>query len=464
MAGGKEKRLLIIDDDQFFCHAIATHFRTQGINLTAKYNGREGMEWLQHHQAEVILLDQNLPDGPGLELCAPLLGLQNDAKIIFITAYPSFEHAVLAMRNGAYDYLSKPMELEELELAVMRAFRTVELERLEQFKKFHDQRKSFSHKLIGIDNGLKSIEQMIHLAASTRAPVLITGETGTGKNVVAKFIHYLQQQTSSSLVEANCAALPENLMESELFGHEKGAFTGAHQTTQGLFEMADNGTLFLDEIGEIPLHLQAKLLGVLDNGTIRRIGGQTSRQVDVRIIAATNIDLEKAIANKTFREDLYYRLSVLRIHIPPLRHRKDDIEPLCRHFIHNRIPDQQLTIPLHELTSLQQYDWPGNVRELKNIIERSIIFRTGTAILPAQFIGMNNSHRPSDDNRSEQPTVEIEPLSTVEKRHIDRALNLFRHNHTHVAKALGIARSTLIRKIEQYSLKTGDSKQDTVAE
>lgn len=311
------KTILMIDDDKLFCMAVEKFFSKKDIHVLTAHCGADGLKLCKQNRAEVILLDQNLPDSLGIDLCQPLLETRDQAKIIFITAFPSFDHAVDALRNGAYDYLSKPIELAELELAIQKAFRTAELEKLEQITQFHNSKKSTQNLPIGFDGGLHHIKNLVDLASSNHVPVLITGETGTGKNVVAKAIHYRQKNQNRPFVSTNCATLPENLIEAELFGHEKGSFTGADATKKGLFEMADGGTLFLDEIGEIPIHLQSKLLGALDDGTVKRLGGDTARQVDVRIIAATNVNLEEAISAKTFREDLYYRLSVLRIHLPP---------------------------------------------------------------------------------------------------------------------------------------------------
>jgi DNA-binding NtrC family response regulator len=453
------KTLLIIDDDHLFCQAVIAFFKNAPFTTVSVQTGMDGLTWCRDNQAEVILLDQKLPDSEGLQLCQAILRNCEQAKIIFITAYPSFEHAVQALRNGAHDYLSKPMELEELQLAVERAFRTVELERTEQLQKLHVQRELQQNKLIGRNSGLRAISHLVELAAANRAPVLITGETGTGKNIVAKAIHYFHDDQARSFIDANCAALPENLMESELFGHERGSFTGAVSLRKGLFEMADGGTLFLDEIGEIPLHLQAKLLGILDNGVLRRIGGRTSRKIDVRIISATNIELEKAITQKAFREDLYYRLSVMRIHLPPLRHRREDIEELSRYFLREIAPDQALSLPAAELKVLLEYPWPGNVRELRNILERAIILRTGRAVYPARLLSENPLPKPDDSTLTSPAALHtIEPLADLEKDHIKKALAALANNHTRTAEALGIARSTLLRKIEQHCLKPGDSK------
>ncbi len=453
------KTLLIIDDDKLFCDAVAQFFHGGDFQVAIANSGEQGLKWCEKKGADVILLDQKLPDARGLDLCKSLLSSCEEAKIIFITAYPSFDHAVQALRSGAHDYLSKPMELEELNLAVERAFRTLELERVEQVQQFQFDQDSRQNPLIGIDGGLRSIRQLVDLACSNRSPVLITGETGTGKNVVAKAIHYKTTQQNTALVGINCAALPENLIESELFGHEKGAFTGASALKKGVFEMADGGTLFLDEVGEIPLHLQSKLLGILDEGIFRRLGGQGTLRVDTRIIAATNVDLEQAIHKRQFREDLYYRMSVMRIHLPPLRERTEDIEELCHHFIRSIEPDRNLSISAEELAKMKQYLWPGNVRELKNVVERAIILRADHNIFPSRLLGegvLSQNAMPPSNTMSNPQTIST--LSEIEKSHIQNALTIFDHNHTQTAKALGIARSTLLRKLELYSIKTGDLK------
>ena len=448
------KSLLLIDDDKNFCQTVLAFFRDREFATVTVKSGREGLDWCSSNRAEVILLDQQLPDAEGLQLCAPLLARCAQAKIIFITAYPSLDHAVQALRRGAHDYLSKPMELMELQLAVDRAFRTAQLERVEQLQKLHSRRESRHSVIIGEDGGLREIARLVELAAANRAPVLITGETGTGKNVAARAIHYRGADPSAPFVDVNCGALPENLIESELFGHERGAFTGAHAAHKGLFETADGGTLFLDEIGEIPLHLQAKLLGILDSGTLRRLGGETSGRVDVRVIAATNMDLEKAVAQKTFREDLYYRLSVLRLHMPPLRERTVDLDELCPYLMKEIAPDQELILPPGEFEALRAYPWPGNVRELKNILERAAILRSGQTIHPSRLLG-----RRTAATAGAAPAEEaVQTLNDVEISHIVRALAVFGHNHTRTAEALGIARSTLLRKIDQHRLKAGDSK------
>lgn len=446
------KTLLIIDDDKLFSDSAAAFFHGEGVHVATAGSGAQGLAWCRKNRVDVILLDQRLPDCSGNELCHELLEFNEQAKIIFITAYPSFDNAIQALRNGAWDYLSKPMELEELKLAVNNGFRTVDLEHVEQVQKFHYQKDSAKNCLLGTNGGLASIADLLERAAANRAPVLITGETGTGKTVVAKTIHYLHHARQRPFIDINCAALPENLIESELFGYEKGAFTDAGARKKGLFEMADGGTLFLDEIGELPPGLQSKLLGVLDSGTFRRLGGQTECTTDVRIIAATNVDLESAIDHKQFRQDLYYRLSVLRIHLPPLRNRKQDIGELVHHFLATISPDMSLTIPEAELEMLGRYPWPGNVRELKNIIERAIILRNDDSILPSKLLAGDLASSVPESARPSENKDKILTLAEVERHQINHALTLYDGNRTHAAKALGVARSTLLRKIEQLGL------------
>ncbi|MCP3898924.1 MAG: sigma-54-dependent Fis family transcriptional regulator [Desulfobacteraceae bacterium] len=441
-----KKTLLIIDDDQLFCDSVSTHFNGK-LNTMSANTGKSGVELCSKHKIDIILLDQKLPDGNGTEFCRLILKNNESVKIIFITAYPSFSKAVKAIKIGAYNYLSKPFELEELELAVMNATRTIDLEHVEHIQSYKNTLDKQDSVLVGEE--LSEVKKMIQLASKNMSNVLITGETGTGKGIVAKAIHYQSYLDKGPFIIINCAAFPENLIESELFGHEKGAFTGADIKRIGIFEMAQDGTLFLDEIGDLPLHLQSKLLTVLDEKVIRRIGGRSDIPINVRIIAATNTDIEERIKNKEFRSDLYYRLSLIRIHIGPLRERVKDIEKLSLYFTSKFRPDLSLSIPQAEIEKLKKYDWPGNIRELRNIIERTIILRTDSILYPGQYIqnkSYNNTSYPSQD------LSKLLTLQEIEKRHIGITLNKLEHNKTHSAKSLGISRSTLMRKIKEYNL------------
>jgi DNA-binding NtrC family response regulator len=377
------------------------------------------------------------------------LKYNDQTKIIFATAYPSFEHAVMALKAGAHDYLKKPFKLDELGHAVDHAFRTLELERIEQIQQFRSAREGDEAIIIG-GNGLAETLKMVELAASTRSPVLLTGETGTGKSLIAKAIHYRSPASRAPFLSINCAALPETLIEAELFGYEKGAFTGATQRKKGIFEMAEGGTLLLDEIGDMPVHLQSKLLGVLEDKIVRRLGGESTHFVNVRIITATGVDLESAMG-KTFRRDLYYRLSVFRIHIPPLRERRDDIPGLCRHLMKTIARGREINIEDAELEKLGSYAWPGNVRELRNILERAFFLQKGSAFLPSALLGdLAEVSQPAPPECPEVDEVNLS-LADVETRHIKHVLDKFSGNQTRTAEALGVSRSTLKRKLKVRS-------------
>ena len=443
------KNIVVIDDDSVFCSAVHDYLSSKTMTVFTAQSATEGLQLCTQHKVDVVLLDQKLPDGEGVALCPAILHQHEQAKIIFITAYPSFDNAVKAIKMGAYDYLSKPFELEELGLAVERAMRTQELERLEQVQSYQRDKESEESALVWGKGRLAEVIKVVEVAASADAPVLITGETGTGKSAIAKYVHYKSSSHKRAFLCINCAAFPENLIEVELFGCEKGAYTGAVAARKGIFELADGGTLFLDEIAAMPLHLQSKLLGVLEEKQIRRIGGESVKKVDVRIIAASNANVEEAIVAKTFREDLYYRLSVIRIHIPPLRERREDIAELCAYFIQAMANGREVYIPDTELRKLTEYGWPGNVRELKNIIERTLLIQKGPLLRPSEFLGgqlrSSSALLPLDTNG-------VVSLEDVEKRHIRHMLDSYSGNYSRAARALGISLSTLKRKVKSYGL------------
>jgi DNA-binding NtrC family response regulator len=439
-----KKVLLIIDDDPLFCDAVREHFKERFDVIIAR-NGEEGIKIFSNYRVDIVLLDQKLPDIEGHELCPSILKYNEQAKIIFITAYPSFDSAVKAIRSGAYDYLSKPFELEELSLTIDNALKTLILERVAQVEDYRSHKESEEAILIG--ERLSEVKKLIDIAAKTDAPVLLTGETGTGKNIVARAIHY-RGKKKGPFISINCSTLPESLIEAELFGYERGAFTGAMTSRRGIFEMAEGGTLLLDEIGEMPLHLQTRLLSVLEEGKIKRLGGETMRPVYVRVIAATNAEIEGLLGSR-FRPDLYYRLSVMRIHIPPLRERREDIPELSRYLL-KQIAGTDLSIDEDELRRLMEYDWPGNVRELRNILERAYLIHKEGPLKPSKLLEKKvEAQNPSQKDLSD----EIITLEDMEKAHIRKALNRLSGNLTKTASALGISLSTLKRKIRQYNLK-----------
>ena len=329
--GKMKKTLLVIDDDRVFGEAVRDYLSGDTLDVILAHKAADGLTLCSLKKVDVVVLDQQLPDAEGHTLCPDILKYNDQTKIIFATAFPSFENAVKAIRAGAYDYLSKPFELEELALAVKQAFRTLELEQVEQVQDYQRTREKEDVVVIG-GAGFAETLLLIDRAASTYSSVLITGETGTGKSLVAKSIHYRSKTDKAPFISINCGSLPEHLIEAELFGYERGAFTGAVNAKKGLFEMAENGTLFLDEIGEMPMHLQSKLLSAIEDRAIRRVGGTKTKPVNVRIMAATSLDLERTLGT-SFRKDLYYRLSVIRIHMPPLRERREDIPALCTYLI-----------------------------------------------------------------------------------------------------------------------------------
>jgi DNA-binding NtrC family response regulator len=446
MKGVKTKKIfLIIDDDRVFSNVVRDYLSSDSVEVLIANTAAAGIEYCQQKRVDVVLLDQKLPDAEGHTLCTAILQCNDQAKIIFSTAFPSFENAIKAIRSGASDYLSKPYDLEELSLSVRQAFRTLELENMEQIQNYQSSRESEDAILIG-GEGFAEIQKLTELAASSDSPVLITGETGTGKTLVAKAIHYRGPSPKAPFISINCASLPENLIEAELFGYEKGAFTGAVASRKGLFEMAEGGTLFLDEIGEMPVHLQAKLLSVLEDKKLRRLGSESLRTVTVRIIAATGVKIEDHLG-KTFRKDLYYRLSVIRIHIPPLKERRSDIPQLCSHLIKTIAGERAVLLSEAECVRLSNYDWPGNVRELKNILERAYLLQKGQEFRPADLLGKTRQPPQTAGMASEAETPLL-PLEEVEMRHIRSVLGRLSGNYTQAAKALGISLSTLKRKLK----------------
>jgi DNA-binding NtrC family response regulator len=445
------KTILVIDDDRVLCAAVTDYLAGSTMQVLAAHSGAEGLALCSERKVDVVLLDQHLPDREGHTLCPAILQANEDCKIIFITAHPSFANALKAIQSGACDYLSKPFELVELRLAVEKALKTLHLEKTEQVQHYKIDRDTETKILIGDRGGLAETMRMVALAAAVDSPVLITGETGTGKNLVAETIHFKGPNPHAAFLAINCAGLPETLMESELFGYEKGAYTGAVASRKGIFEMAEGGTLFLDEIGEIPLHLQSKLLSAVEEKKIRRLGSESIKPVEVRIIASTSVALESVLGS-SFRKDLYYRLNVIRIHLPPLRERRQDIPELCTHLLKRMTGGAEIKLPAAEMEKLQAYAWPGNVRELRNVLERALILQKGrTALSPSELLlsgGGSSLLCPSVPGTGNRPATLIE----LEKNHIQDTLGALSRNYTQTAKALGVSLTTLKRKIKDYHL------------
>lgn len=449
-----KRRLLVIDDDLLLCEAVRGRLRSEGLEVTAAGTVAEALDTCASGPVDVALLDQRLPDGEGRALCEPILRLNPHCKIIFCTAYPSFENAVEALKAGAHDYLCKPFETEELALTVRRAVERLDLERVERLETYRAAKESEAAVLIG-SAGFGATGDLVRRAAETDSPVLISGDTGTGKSLVAKAIHYGGSRQGRPFVNLNCASLPEQLVEAELFGWERGAFTGAIASREGVMEMAEGGTLFLDEIGEMPAHLQAKLLSVLEEKAVKRVGGRVTREVDVRIIAATNADLDARMAEGRFRPDLFYRLNVLRLHLPPLRDRRRDIPALCDHLL--RRMARQRPVPRlaeGEQERLMGYQWPGNVRELRNVLERALVLH-GDPLRPSELLGPLAA-QPSIGAPAAGEDGGDCSLASLEQRHVALALRRHGGNLARTARALGISLSTLKRKTKRFGLRQAD--------
>lgn len=442
------KRMLILDDEPFFRDVLADIFNERGFTISIASNLEAARVLVRRTPFDIALLDNHLPDGDGLALVPDLLKSNDAVKILLLTAFPSYENAVQALKSGIHDYLSKPVEVDEVVHTVEQLLHTTELEKVEEVQRFQSHRESETALVAGSGARFAEIRRLMDRAAGADARVFITGETGTGKSLVAKAIHYESRLAEKPFIGVNCAALPESLIEAELFGVEKGAFTGATATRKGLFELAEGGTLFLDEVAEMPLQLQSKLLGVLEDRTIRRLGSEVQRTVSVRIMTATNVDPERAIAEGTFRRDLYYRLNVIQIHLPPLRERLDDLPDLCRHFIATLAPGRAVEISGEEIERLADYAFPGNVRELRNLVERSLILHDGPFIFPSRLVF--NRTPPGGLPRVETP----DRLAEVERAHILKSFERNGRNLTTTAQALDISLSTLRRKLTEYGVRT----------
>ncbi|MDH7481893.1 MAG: sigma-54 dependent transcriptional regulator [Armatimonadota bacterium] len=446
------KYVLVIDDEEGIRTVLADLFGEMGWHVCEAKDGKSGLDLALSEDFDLIILDLSLPRLDGLALLRKLRESKPDVPVIIITGYATMKSAIEALKLGAFDYVTKPFDLSEVQIIAQHA---VERQRLiyenRYLKNELRQRHGFDN-VIGLTKKVQKAYILAAKVADSNASVLILGETGVGKEYLARAIHYQSARADGPFVKVSCAALPEALLESELFGHEKGAFTGAIARRIGRFEMADGGTLFLDEIGDITPATQVKLLRVLQEKQFERVGGSETISVDVRIIAATNKDLKKAIANKEFREDLYYRLNVITINLPPLRERVEDIPELVRHFIakYNSETGKSIEgISPEGIAMLQNYQWPGNIRELENCIERAVILCHGRTILP-QHILLSEENVPfstpafsSDGMRS---------LKDVEKEHIANVLAKCNWNQSRAASILGIDRKTLRNKIREYGL------------
>ena len=447
--------ILVVDDDAEMRALIRDVLQGRGHQVTVAQSGREALKRMAEEDYEVVLTDLRMREMPGIELLAEVKRAYPDTNVILMTAFGSVETAIAAMKQGAYDYLTKPVKTEELILVTEKALQEAVLRR-EVNRLRREVRKEYSfHQILGKSKPMREVFDLIRRVADSSTNVLITGESGTGKELVAKAIHYNSERRDAPFVPVNCAAIPDTLLESELFGHMKGAFTDAKSDKRGLFEEASGGTLFLDEISELPLMLQAKLLRAIQEREIRRVGATRAVPVDVRIIAATNLALADEVKAKRFREDLYYRLIVIEIRMPPLRDRREDIPLLVDAFLRKCAEagrKEPRAMSESTLALLMDYPWPGNVRELENVIERAVTLARGEKIvpedLPPAVQGARGERRVLDE--AAERTL---PLQEVEQEYIQRILEKTGGNKYQAAQVLGIDRKTLYRKLAEIEQK-----------
>lgn len=447
MASVEKIDLLIVDDDDEFRDSVARRFLRRGYQVKEARSGEEALELCERRQFSVALVDMVMPGMSGIELLKKLRQSHPECEVVLLTGQGTIESAVEAMKLGAYDFLTKPFPLSELEALIEKAYEHGKLKRENVQLRTMLRRHEPESEMVGQSPAMQEIFRLIQRAGPTDKSILIQGESGTGKELVARALHRYSLRAERPMVVINCAALPETLLESELFGHEKGAFTGATGVKPGLFELADGGTLFIDEIGELAGSLQAKLLRVLEDGSLRRIGSLKERRVDVRLLAATNRDMAVEVEEGRFREDLYYRINVMSLQLPPLRQREGDIPLLIDRFLG---PDWE--IEEEALQLLGAYHWPGNIRQLNNAIERAKILADDGLIRVRDLPG-EITHRQGSPPRAAQSMVPVgDDLASIQKAHIIEMLRRERGNKARTARALGINRRSLYRLLEKYAI------------
>ena len=443
--------VLLIDDDAAVLKAIGDYFEKTGYEVFREATGQGGIEVYARQRPEVVLLDLHLPDGDGLQFLEELR--RHDAAVILLTGYGDVATAVSAMQLGAENFLAKPVDMTHLGAAVARVLDKVRLKRHNELLRARQAHARVPDDVLGVSPPMRELARQVELLAeSERTTVLLTGESGTGKGWVARLIHDLSPRRAEAFVDVNCAGLSATFLDSELFGHEKGAFTDAKERKQGLFEAADRGTVFLDEIGDLTLELQPKLLKALETKTFRRLGGTRELQVEVRLIAATNHAIEEAVREGRFRGDLYYRLNVMALRLPSLREReREDRLALLKHFfaeLRAGLPAAPAEITSEALERLLAYGWPGNIREMRNVLERALIMARGAKKVAPEHLPADLGRRVPGDGGRGMPAS----LEEVGRRHIERTLRRHGGNRTRAAAELGISRATLINKIKAFAL------------
>ena len=452
------QRILIIDDDASLRRVLEYNLDEEGYDVFAAASGEEGMRLFEERQPALVVTDLKMPGMSGFDVLRQVKERSPDVLVIVITAFGAVETAVEAMRAGAYDYITKPFNREALKLTVRKALAFTGLSNENRRLKEELAERFDFRNIVGISDKMQGIFDIVRRVADTEATVLITGESGTGKELVAKALHSLSSRRNGPFVPVNCAAIPRDLLESELFGHLKGAFTGAVKDRAGKFQLADGGTLFLDEVGDLPVDLQAKLLRALQEREVSPVGGEVAQKVDVRVLAATNAELDKAIEEGRFREDLYYRLAVIPIHLPALRERREDIPLLVRHFA-ARHGGEQVRFNDRVLQILREFSWPGNVRELENTVERLLILRRGDVVEPEDLPAQIGRKRPAvAGTKVLNLPDEGYSLEDLEREAVMEALERTNWNQTAAARFLRIPRHTLLYRMEKYHITQGEKR------
>jgi two-component system NtrC family response regulator len=452
--------ILVVDDDENLRWVTKTQLEDVGYPVITVPNGEAALTALDAQRPSLVLTDLKMPGMSGIDLLERIRAQDSDIPVVLITAFGTIQTAVQAVKAGAYDYLTKPIDPEELLIVVSRALERQKLvEEVASLRRNLDRKYGFEN-IIGHSDALLSVLDMAARAARTNSTILIRAETGTGKELLARAIHFNSLRKDKPFVTINCGAIPKDLLESELFGHAKGSFTGAVAHKRGRIELADGGTLFLDEIGEMPLELQVKMLRVIQQGEIEKIGATEPTRVDVRIIAATHRNLQAMIDDETFREDLYYRLVVIPLELPPLRERAEDIPELVQYFFvrtRDKLQRPEMILPQHLLKYFQNYRWPGNIRELENVIERVLVLAPGPEIALADLPDFLRQEHVSVDTLNLDLPPQGVSLEAIEKELLLRALRKFNWNQTHAARYLDISRKALIYRMEKHGIQRPDA-------
>lgn len=460
------RQILLVDDDESLRRITEMQLEEMGFSVATAANGERALEELASRPYALVLTDLKMPGISGMDLLRHVRAEYPETAVILLTAYGSIQGAVEAMKAGAYNYLTKPIDFDELSILVQRALEHRSLvAEVRTLRSSLDEKYGFEN-IIGRSPSLLYVLDVAARAARSDSTVLIGGETGTGKELLARAVHFNSRRHNKPFVTINCGAIPRDLLESELFGHVKGSFTGASAHKQGKVELADGGTLFLDETGEMPIELQVKLLRLIQQGEVEKVGATSPTKVDVRPIAATHRNLLAMIEDGTFREDLYYRLAVIPLTLPPLRERADDIPELVQHFFvkaREKVGRPEVVLPPALLPRFQRYRWPGNIRELENIVERLVVLARGNEITPADLPDYLRKEPPGPDPYNLDLHPQGISLEAVERELIVKALERFQGNQTHAAKYLDISRKALIYRMEKHGIRRRDEPAQPVA-